>query len=170
MADEFSTEQFQRLSNFQYFQQDQPSPPLDVEAPITPGKHKDEERGTPFEESQHMSSQDRTCDGTDSGYATGTTTTPARESAKSSQAELELSTGNFLRRRTTKLKVFDRTIPSYVSSRFLDLNELYEKPLCEYLIKKRVRPCNISIKLKVLGESEAAVEYWYVHFMMGIFR
>lgn len=116
---------------------------------------------TPPTDLSQSSSKASLRDGTDSGYATAATNTPIK-SGDASQCEVELPTGNILRRKTTRLKVFDREIPSHVQSRYLDLNELYEKSLCEHLSKKRISTSNISVKLKVLGESEATIGYCYV--------
>lgn len=113
------------------------------------------------------SSEMGTRDGTDSGYVTGATNTPEHGSFKSSQQDfdlplVELPISNFLRRKITKLRVFDKEIPIHVRDRFLDLNELHEKPLCDYLRKKNITASPISIKLKTLGENEDAIDFWYV--------
>ncbi len=99
---------------------------------------------------------------TDSGYASATTNTPERVPLNISRGELELSTGNIFKRKITNLKVFDHEIPTHVQDRFLDLNELFEKPLYEYLIKTKVSFGSISTRLKVLGEDEATAVHWIV--------
>ena len=65
-------------------------------------------------------------------------------------------------RKVTKLRPFVREIPQMTQHRFHDLLELFERPLCEYLIKAKVNPNPISIKLRVLGESEATAKPWIV--------
>ena len=64
----------------------------------------------------------------DSGYAS-TTTTPNR----TPQVELELPTGKFFKRKI-RLKVFKEEIPTHVKERFLDLQELFDRPLYERLV------------------------------------
>ncbi|MCJ1264523.1 hypothetical protein MMC22_004395 [Lobaria immixta] len=97
--------------------------------------------------------------GTDSGYGSKTSTPNGPESFIS---QFELSKGNLLQRKVTKLKHFDKQISQRVQDRFHDLDELFSKPLYEYLSKARVGFSAISIKLKVLGESEETAKPWIV--------
>lgn len=65
-------------------------------------------------------------------------------------------------RKVTKLKLFDREVPQLTQHRFHDLHELFERPLCDHLIEAKINPYPISLKLKVLGESEATAKPWIV--------
>lgn len=97
--------------------------------------------------------------GTDSGYASKASTP---NDAEDFSGCFELPKGNLLHRKVTKLKQFDKPILQRVQDRFHDLDELFSKPLYDYLSKARVGFSTISIKLKVLGESEETAEPWIV--------
>ena len=105
-----------------------------------------------------------TPEGSDSGYgSTGNTTDGSTTEHSQDFADgVALPSRNFFERKTTKLKLFDREIPQLTQHRFHDLHELFERPLLDYLIKAKVNPNPISIKLKVLGESEATAKPWIV--------
>jgi hypothetical protein len=89
--------------------------------------------------------------GSDSGYASITT----------SPGELKLSTGKFFKRKI-RLKVYKEEIPTHVKERFLDLQELFDRPLYERLVSSGKSFGPISLKLKRLGESEQSSAYWLV--------
>lgn len=103
-------------------------------------------------------------DSSDSGYAsTGNMTDGSTTDHSQNFADgVALPSRSFFERRVTKLRLFDREIPQLTQHRFHDLHELFEVPLCDYLIKAKVKPNPISIKLKVLGESEATAKPWIV--------
>ena len=65
-------------------------------------------------------------------------------------------------RKVTKLRHFDKEIPQFTQHRFHDLHELFERPICELLLKANVECNAISIKLSVLGKSEATAKPWIV--------
>ena len=95
----------------------------------------------------------------DSGYAS-TTATPKR-TPECVQGEHKLPTGKFPKRKI-RLKVFNEEIPTHVNDRFLDLQELFDRPLYERLISSGKSFGPISLKLKILGESELTSGYWLV--------
>lgn len=95
----------------------------------------------------------------DSGYAS-TTPTPER-TPQCDQEELELPTGKFFKRKI-RLKVFQEEIPTHVKDRFLDLQELFDRPLYERLVSSGNSFGPMSSKLKRLGESEQTSAYWLV--------
>ncbi|KAI9862671.1 MAG: hypothetical protein M1813_004167 [Trichoglossum hirsutum] len=66
--------------------------------------------------------------------------------------------------RATRLKTFNREIGEPIKHRFRDIIELYERPLHDYLSKAVVNFGVISIKLRVLGESEETAKPWIVIF------
>lgn len=103
-------------------------------------------------------------EGSDSGYAsTGNTTEGSTTDNSQDFADgVALPSLGLFERKATKLRLFDKEIPQLTQHRFHDLHELFERPLCEYLIKAKVNPNPISIKLKVLGESEATAKPWIV--------
>ena len=105
-----------------------------------------------------------TPEGSDSGYgSTGNTTDGSTTEHSQEFADgVALPSRNFFERKITKLRLFDKEIPQLTQHRFHDLHELFERPLYEYLIKAKVNPNPISIKLKVLGESEATAKPWIV--------
>ena len=69
---------------------------------------------------------------------------------------------NPFQRKVTKLKPFNKNISNSTQNRFKDLNELFGQSLCKYLKKAKLSPDAISIKLKVLGESETTAKPWVV--------
>lgn len=97
---------------------------------------------------------------TDSGYASKAST-PQKDQGPF-HVDLEQSRRKHFSRKVTKLKLFDEQIPQSVQNRFDDLNELFSKPLYDFLSKARVGFSAISIKLKVLGESEATAKPWII--------
>lgn len=103
-------------------------------------------------------------DGSDSGYgSTGNTTDSSMTDHSQVFADgVALPSRRFYEPKVKKLRPFDREIPQLIQHRFHDLHELFERPLCDYLIKAKVHPNPISIKLKVLGESEATAKPWIV--------
>ena len=105
-----------------------------------------------------------TPEGSDSGYgSTGNTTDGSTTEHSQDFADgVALPSRSFFERKITKLKLFDKEIPQLTQHRFHDLHELFERPLIEYLIKAKVNPNPVSIKLKVLGESEATAKPWIV--------
>jgi hypothetical protein len=108
-----------------------------------------------------------TSGGTDSGYASQAPT-PERLTPESSQGsfppEVALPSRKLFPRKVTSLKPFNQAIPEATQHRFYDLKELFDKPLYRYLTLARpeVQLNSISIKLMVLGESEASAKPWVV--------
>ncbi|KAH8800301.1 hypothetical protein F5884DRAFT_548403 [Xylogone sp. PMI_703] len=94
--------------------------------------------------------------GIDSGYV-------SRESSLSqgvqepNPSQFTTSDGHF-RRKTTILRQYDGVISKEVQNRFNDLVELFGKPLSDYAFKNRLKDSIISIKLKTLGENQAAAK------------
>lgn len=80
---------------------------------------------------------------------------------KSRSPELSIHLRSYTRK-TVKVKVFDKDISQAVLNRFKDLNELFGKPLYNYLSKKQPLTSMISIKLKVLGTNESDARPWIV--------
>lgn len=102
-------------------------------------------------------------EGSDSGYASiGNTTDGSATDCSQDFPDGVALRRSIFERKVTKLKLFDKEIPQMIQHRFHDLHELFERPLCDYLIKAKVNPNPISIKLKVLGESEATAKPWIV--------
>ena len=102
-------------------------------------------------------------DSSDSGYGTGNTTDGSTTDHSQDLAEgVALPSRRFFERKVTKLRLFNDEIPQLTQHRFHDLQELFERPLCDYLINAKVKANPISIKLKVLGESEATAKPWIV--------
>lgn len=101
-------------------------------------------------------------DVSDSGYASiGNTTDGSTTDRSQDFADgVALPSRSFFERKVTNLRLFDGEIPQSTQRRFHDLHDLFERPLCEYLIKAKVSPNPISIKLKVLGESEVTAKPW----------
>ena len=98
-------------------------------------------------------------EGSDSGYgSTGNITDHSQDFADG----VALPSRRFFERKVTKLRLFDREIPQLTQHRFHDLHELFERPLCEYLTRAKINQNPISLKLKVLGESEATAKPWIV--------
>ena len=95
-------------------------------------------------------------DGTDSGYASFSTTpegTPG-SSREGFDSEILLPSRSLFKRKVTKLKVFDKPVLLQTQNRFNDLNELFGKALYNYLANVKMKYSAVSIKLKVLGEDE----------------
>jgi hypothetical protein len=88
------------------------------------------------------SSESGSSGGTDSGYASASTT-PTRGV-------------------TVSHRFFDKKLSESTQNRFYDLMELFDKPLYDYISKGKVSFTAVSIKLKVLGESEATAQPWIV--------
>lgn len=101
-------------------------------------------------------------EGSDSGYASIENTTDGFNHSQDFADGVAVPSRTFFERKVTKLKLFDQEIPQLIQHRFHDLHELFERPLCDYLIKAKVNPNPISIKLKVLGENEAIAKPWIV--------
>lgn len=80
---------------------------------------------------------------------------------RSHSPELSIRSGTYTRK-TVKVKVFDKGISESVQNRFKDLNELFGKPLYDYLSKIQPVTGTISIKLKVLGTNENDAKPWIV--------
>ena len=99
--------------------------------------------------------------GTDSGYASAAAT-PDRASLDGSGSTFEYRAGKVFKRKVTKLRMFDKEISSAVQDRFLDLVELFDRPLYGFVSKTASGPSAISIKLKTLGECEATAKPWIV--------
>ena len=102
-------------------------------------------------------------DSSDSGYAsTGNTTDGSTTEHPQDFADgVALPSRSFFERKA-KLSVFHNEIPQLTQHRFHDLHELFERPLCDYLIRAKVKLNPISVKLQVLGESEATAKPWIV--------
>lgn len=123
------------------------TPPADIPAAIKP------------------SLEDRSSGAMDSGYNTAVVTPESGvpESCPNSFTDgIVLPGRRLFPSKVTKLKPFDQPIPQSTQNRFEDLNELFSKPLYNYLTKARVRYTGVSIKLKVLGESKTAAKPWIV--------
>ena len=103
-------------------------------------------------------------EGSDSGYgSTGNTTDASTTDQSQDFADgVALRPRRMFERKVTKLRLFDREIPQLTQHRFHDLHELFERPLCDHLIGAKINPYPISLKLKVLGESEATAKPWIV--------
>ena len=97
-------------------------------------------------------------DTTDSGYGSmGDATTQGSDVP---QATFDRSCGKLFSRKVTKLKIYDKEIPKHVQERFTDLMELFDGQLCSHLSRSNCASSAISIRLKVLGESEATAKPW----------
>ncbi len=70
----------------------------------------------------------------------------------------------FFPRKVTTLKPFDKEIPQSAWDRFHDLKELLAGPLYDVLCKTEAFQTSVSIKLKVLGDTEATAKPWIVVF------
>ena len=103
-------------------------------------------------------------EGFDSGYgSTGNTTDGSTtDHSQDFPDGVALPSRRIFERRVTKLRLFDREIPQLTQHRFHDLHELFERPLYDHLIEAKINPHPISLKLKVLGESEATAKPWIV--------
>ena len=100
----------------------------------------------------------------DSGYASELSTPNShnRTSEASFKGGTLSSPANILQRKSTRLREFDKTVPAAAQDRFQDLEELFGKPLYEYVTKSGATFSAISMKLKVLGESEDTAKPWIV--------
>lgn len=103
----------------------------------------------------------------DSGYASAFSTSGSHTletgTAEASQKDGNgLSRSKFLQRKTTELKPFYKTVPVAAQDRFKDLNEIFGEPLYDYVTKNGATYSAISIKLKMLGESEDTAKPWIV--------
>ena len=101
----------------------------------------------------------------DSGYATATTTpergTPATTHSINADANVPLRKKLFPGR-ATKLKPFEKPVPTLVRKRFEDLLKFVGKPLYDYIVDAGFRYTGISMKLRVLGTSEETAKPWIV--------
>lgn len=100
----------------------------------------------------------------DSGYASELST-PATQNGTSEasfKGGTSFSPAKFLQRKITRLREFDKIVPAAAQDRFKDLNELFGKPLYDYVTKSGATFSAISIKLKILGESEETAKPWIV--------
>ena len=113
---------------------------------------------------EKSSAKTSSLEGFDSGYgSTGNTTDGSTTDHSQDFADgVALPSRRIFERRVTKLRLFDREIPQLTQHRFHDLHELYGRPLYDHLIEAKINPHPISIKLKVLGESEATAKPWIV--------
>lgn len=113
---------------------------------------------------EKSSAKPSSLEGFDSGYgSTGNTTDGSTTDHSQDFADgVALPSRRIFERRVTKLRLFDREIPQLTQHRFHDLHELFERPLYDHLIEAKIKPHPISIKLKVLGESEVTAKPWIV--------
>jgi hypothetical protein len=107
-------------------------------------------------------------EGTDSGYASQAQTPEQSLTPESSQSnfppDLVLPERRLFPRKITSLKPFNKEIPQATQDRFYDLRELFDRPFIQHLTstKPDVQLKSLSIKLMVLGESEASAKPWVV--------
>ena len=108
-----------------------------------------------------------TSGGTDSGYATPVpspeTLTPG-SCRRAFPPAGALCSRRLFPRKVTSLRSFDKESTEATRCRFYDLRKLFDKPLYRYLTlnKPEAQIDSISIKLMVLGESEASAKPWVV--------
>lgn len=102
--------------------------------------------------------------GTDSGYVSAASTPDRGVSASppTFTDSVVLPGRRLFTRKKTQLKPFEKEISESVQNRFSDLLELFDKPLYDHLAKSQNSFTAISIKLKVLGTSEATAKPWIV--------
>ena len=99
--------------------------------------------------------------GSDSGYASTANATEGSMTDHSQDCIEGIALPRkIFARKVTKLRLFDREIPQLTQHRFHDLYEMFGVPLCDHLVQARIDPYPISLKLKVLGESEATAKPW----------
>ena len=102
----------------------------------------------------------------DSGYASTATSLSQRTSFRvsgSSTDGIALPERRLLPRKITHLKVFDTAITQSTQNRFKDLSELFNKRLYDLLNEgTKTGIGDISIKLKILWESETTAQPWVV--------
>ena len=114
---------------------------------------------------EKSSAKTSSLEGFDSGYGSTGNTTDGSTTTDHSQDFADgvaLPSRRIFERRVTKLRLFDREIPQLTQHRFHDLHELFERPLYDHLVEAKINPHPISLKLKVLGESEATAKPWIV--------
>ena len=114
---------------------------------------------------EKSSAKTNSLEGFDSGYGSTGNTTDGSITTDHSQDFADgvaLPSRRIFERRVTKLRLFHRDIPQLTQHRFHDLHELFERPLYDHLIEAKINPHPISLKLKVLGESEATAKPWIV--------
>lgn len=105
---------------------------------------------------------------TDSGYASQFATPDQSLTSECSHSGFPkgvvLPSRGLFPRKVTLLKPFDKEIPEATQHRFRDLRALFDEPLIRYLasVKPDVQLNSISIKLMVLGESEASAKPFVV--------
>lgn len=105
--------------------------------------------------------------GIDSGYASAfcTSESDTLENGLAETSQKGVSrylAGKFLQRKITSLRPFDKIVPEAAQDRFKDLHELFGVPLYKYVTKSGGITSAISIKLKILGESEDTAKPWIV--------
>ncbi|TAQ87663.1 hypothetical protein B7494_g4008 [Chlorociboria aeruginascens] len=104
--------------------------------------------------------------GIDSGYASvAVSQTGTPESSQERFADGIAISGNRISLvwpKVTKLREFDQPIPQLIRNRFDDLTELFSRPLYQHLSKARLSQRALSIRLKILGESEETAKPWIV--------
>jgi hypothetical protein len=102
----------------------------------------------------------------DSGYASAATSLSQSTSfnlPRSYADGIALPERRLVPRKVTHLKVFDKEICQTSQNRFKDLSELFNKKLYKFLNEgTKTGIGDISIKLKVLGESETTARPWIV--------
>ena len=96
--------------------------------------------------------------GSDSGYDSISNATSAATTHHSQDSADGVVPSRRIFGRKVNLRVFGTEIPQITQHRFHDLLELFDRPLCEYLIKANINPESIAIKLRVLGESVATAK------------
>lgn len=94
----------------------------------------------------------------DSGYASLFSTSGSHNETAEASQKSATGLGKYIQRKITRLKLFDKVVPVAAQDRFEDLNELIGESLYDYLKKSGITFSAISIKLKVLGESECAAK------------
>ena len=97
--------------------------------------------------------------GSDSGYdSISHTTSGATPHHSQDFADGVVLPSRGMFERKVNLKLYGTETSQIVQHRFHDLHELFERPLLAYLIKANIIPRNITIKLRILGESEATAK------------
>lgn len=113
---------------------------------------------SPDASSEGSTSSSRYGRSTDSGYVSvvsSNTSTALNFDDEAYSSRKRLFPGN-----RRKLQPYNKEVPQSTWNRFIDLNEIYGKPLLEFLSKGRKKFGPISTKLKVLGEDEATAKPW----------
>lgn len=102
----------------------------------------------------------------DSGYASLSGTPQSNTSGNTQDGIagdiIQLPHRSLFRKKGPLLRQFDKEIPLETHQRFADLGELFGKPLHDYLAKAKPTYKSISMKLKVLGQSEDAARPWII--------